>query len=185
MPLNINWQQILLHLLNLVILAVGLYLILYKPVKKFMQKREDAYKEREEKTQAALDDAQAKQEEYSLRLAKVDEESAQKREEAAREMAAVREQKLAEAGKQADDIVDAARERAKKEHDRIINGVSEDIKSIVEEMTEKVVMTSSVSEAYDRFLDEAEKGSRSAHTGGKKKVTSMSKSTGKGARKRQ
>ena len=133
MPLNINWQQILLHLLNLVILAVGLYLILYKPVKKFMQKREDAYKEREEKTQAALDDAQAKQEEYSLRLAKVDEESAQKREEAAKEMAAVREQKLAEAGKQAEDIVDAARERAKKEHDRIINGVSEDIKSIVRE----------------------------------------------------
>ena len=41
MPLNINWQQILLHLLNLVILAVGLYLILYKPVKKFMQKGEN------------------------------------------------------------------------------------------------------------------------------------------------
>ena len=28
-PLNIDWQQILLHLLNFVILAGGLYLLLY------------------------------------------------------------------------------------------------------------------------------------------------------------
>ena len=106
MPLNINWQQILLHLLNLVILAVGLYLILYKPVKKFMQKREDGYKEREEKTKAALDEAESKKEEYTSRLALVDEESARKREEADREMAKVREEKLAEAGAQAQVILE-------------------------------------------------------------------------------
>ena len=47
MPLNINWQQILLHLLNLVILIVGLYLILYKPVKKFMKKRNVTYASRQ------------------------------------------------------------------------------------------------------------------------------------------
>ena len=48
MPLNIDWQQILLHLLNFLILAVGLYFILYKPVKKFMKKREVDYAAREE-----------------------------------------------------------------------------------------------------------------------------------------
>ena len=35
-PLNIDWQQILLHALNLVILIAGLYLLLFKPVKRFM-----------------------------------------------------------------------------------------------------------------------------------------------------
>ena len=39
MPLNIDWQQILLHLLNFVILAGGLYFLLYKPVKNFMLAR--------------------------------------------------------------------------------------------------------------------------------------------------
>ena len=39
-PLNIDWQQILLHLLNFVILAGGLYLLLYKPVKTVMEKRQ-------------------------------------------------------------------------------------------------------------------------------------------------
>lgn len=38
-PLNIDWQQILLHLFNFLILAGGLYLLLYKPVKAFMEKR--------------------------------------------------------------------------------------------------------------------------------------------------
>ena len=39
-PLNIDWQQILLHVLNFVILFGGLYFLLYKPVKNFMAKRE-------------------------------------------------------------------------------------------------------------------------------------------------
>ena len=42
-PLNIDWQQILLHALNLVLLVAGLYLLLYKPVKKFMAQREARY----------------------------------------------------------------------------------------------------------------------------------------------
>ena len=48
MPLNIDWQQILLHLLNFVILFAGLWLLLYKPVRKFMQNRREHY----EKTDA-------------------------------------------------------------------------------------------------------------------------------------
>ena len=41
MPLNIDWQQILLHALNFVILVGGLYFLLFNPVKKFMAKREE------------------------------------------------------------------------------------------------------------------------------------------------
>lgn len=44
-PLNIDWQQILLHLMNFVILAGGLYFLLYKPVKAFMDKRAAYYQE--------------------------------------------------------------------------------------------------------------------------------------------
>ena len=42
-PLNLDWQQILLHLFNFVILAGGLYFLLYKPVKKFMDNRTAYY----------------------------------------------------------------------------------------------------------------------------------------------
>lgn len=36
-PLNIDWQQILLHFFNFSILVGGLYLLLFKPVKRFME----------------------------------------------------------------------------------------------------------------------------------------------------
>ena len=43
-PLNIDWQQILLHLLNFSVLTLGLYLLLYKPVKNFMEERAEYYR---------------------------------------------------------------------------------------------------------------------------------------------
>ena len=60
-PLNIDWQQILLHLFNFSILAGGLYLLLFKPVKNFMDKRAKHYADMEsaaverEKNTAALE----------------------------------------------------------------------------------------------------------------------------------
>lgn len=39
MPLNIDFQQILLHMLNFVILFAGLGLLLYTPVRRFLNKR--------------------------------------------------------------------------------------------------------------------------------------------------
>ena len=44
MPLNIDFQQVLLHMLNFVILFGGMYFILYGPVKKFMDARTEEYK---------------------------------------------------------------------------------------------------------------------------------------------
>ena len=53
MPLNINFQQILLHMFNFVILAFGLYMLLYKPVVAFMKKREDHFADLEKQAQEA------------------------------------------------------------------------------------------------------------------------------------
>ena len=43
-PLNIDWQQILLHVFNFVILVGGLYFLLYNPIRKFIAKREEHYR---------------------------------------------------------------------------------------------------------------------------------------------
>lgn len=57
LPLNIDWQQIFLHLFNFVILAVGLYLLLYQPVKKFMDERDAYYKRLDAQAQEKLAEA--------------------------------------------------------------------------------------------------------------------------------
>ena len=43
MPLGIDLLQVLLHAFNVVILFGGMYILLYSPVKKFMDKREEYY----------------------------------------------------------------------------------------------------------------------------------------------
>ena len=58
-PLNIDWRQILLHLLNLVILFLILYFLLYNPVKKFMEKSKKHYEEQNKESEAKLADAKA------------------------------------------------------------------------------------------------------------------------------
>ena len=58
-PLNIDWQQILLHLFNFTILFGALYILLYKPVKDFMAKREAHYAEMDQKAGEALAEAES------------------------------------------------------------------------------------------------------------------------------
>ena len=67
MPLNINFQQILLHMFNFVILAFGLYMLLYKPVVAFMKKREDHFADLEKQAQEAKSQAEATLAEYNAR----------------------------------------------------------------------------------------------------------------------
>ena len=69
MPLNINFQQILLHMFNFVILAFGLYMLLYKPVVAFMKKREDHFADLEKQAQEAKSQAEATLAEYNAKLA--------------------------------------------------------------------------------------------------------------------
>mgnify|MGYP004589039821 CR=1 FL=1 len=67
-PLNIDWQQILLHVLNFIILAGGLYFLLYKPVSGFMKKREEKYGEMDRLAEEKLKNASEKEEEYEKKL---------------------------------------------------------------------------------------------------------------------
>ena len=68
MPLNIDWQQILLHWMNLAILTGGLYVLLYKPVKEFIAKREEHYRQMEGEAADKLAQAEQVRAEYQAKL---------------------------------------------------------------------------------------------------------------------
>ena len=107
-PLNIDWQQILLHLFNFSILVGGLYLLLFKPVKNFMDKRAKHYQDME--TAAAEREKATRELEASMqqRQAALDAELDEKR-AAAREAETYAQQQRDAAREQADKIVAAAR----------------------------------------------------------------------------
>ena len=81
-PLNIDWQQILLHLLNFAILAGGLYLLLYKPVKAFLAKRERFYQDQADQAEKTRREAEALKAEAQARADAAGEEAKAIREKA-------------------------------------------------------------------------------------------------------
>lgn len=157
MPLNIDWQQILLHLLNFFILAFVLYLLLYKPVKKFMEKRKAYYTEMENKAKSALEDAEKSKEEYEERANEIKAHGEDLKKQAAEEVEKYRQSELRSAKEEAEKIIDKAKSEGEREKTRIIEGASKEITDIITAATEKIVLDSTTSDAYEQFLKAAER----------------------------
>ncbi|MGI6116787.1 MAG: ATP synthase F0 subunit B [Bilifractor sp.] len=154
--LGIDFQQILLHLLNVVILFFVLYFLLYKPVCKFMDQREQHYKEIDEKAKKNLADAEQSKEEYRRKLEAASEEISAMKEKSRKEISEEKNARLAKAESDAAEILEKAQKKAKAEHDQIIGSAQKEISELVTDATEKIVLHESVSDSYDQFLNSAE-----------------------------
>ena len=155
-PLNIDWQQILLHLFNFTILFGALYILLYKPVKNFMESREAHYKDVDDRAEAALRDAENQQQIYAAKVAAFDEELTAEKAKARKEIEAMREKELDEARNDASRILSAARAEADREKAGIVSAAQKEIRDLVTEAVDKLNADQSPSDAFDSFLDAAE-----------------------------
>ena len=155
MPLNINFQQVFLHMLNFVLLFGAMYFLLYQPVKKFMDERAARYEKMDEEAKAALLQAEESKAEYEKKLAaaaaEIEEKKAVERDALAKELADTR----ANAQRTADEIVEKSRKAAVSEREKILREARGEISQMVADAAEKLVLQST-SEAYDQFLATAE-----------------------------
>lgn len=151
-PLNIDWRQIFLHMFNLIILAGGLYFLLYHPVKKFIQEREEYYRGMEREAREALAAACASQEKEKLLLESVDRELREKRREAEAQLDSYFSARVREANEKADKILADARKSAVRQKQEITDSAKKDLLAIAKGITAKMVY-SSPEEVYGRFLD--------------------------------
>lgn len=153
-PLNIDWQQILLHLFNFVLLFAISYFLLYSPVLKFMNKRREYYKKLDDDANAKLSDANEKDEKLSKLLSDSDEKLRLRESEETARIDKLCSERLARAEAEAREIVQKAQENAEKEKKRIIDSAQSDITEIAYAAAEKLAFKNS-SEAFDSFLDNA------------------------------
>ncbi|MCR4923714.1 MAG: ATP synthase F0 subunit B [Lachnospiraceae bacterium] len=160
MPLNIDFQQIFLHMFNFLLLFGGLYFILYKPVKDFMDKREKHFEELEKEVQDKLSNAKASELEYNEKLKQADEEIRSKKQEALNEAQKIADTNIERSKSEAEKILAKAKKAADAEHDRIIEDAQREIEELAMETTKKII-ASSGSAAYDEFLSATDtEGSR-------------------------
>ena len=140
LPLNIDIQQILLHMFNLVLLFGGLYLLLYKPVKKFMDNRAAKYKAIDDEANEKLARADEAQKLANEKLASVEAQIAEKNKVAKREAETKAEEIIKEAKAIKKKMLDDAEEAALHEKNRMINDAREEIAVLAVKAAEKVLM---------------------------------------------
>lgn len=162
LPLNIDWQQILLHLLNFLILAVVLGLFVYKPVKKFLDARKKRFEDREKDIAEKKKNAEDMQSEYERRLHGVDDEIEHKRETARREAEESAKRTTDAADMQAAEILSRAHSGAEAQKRKLVSEAGADISAMVVTATEKLLAASQSEETdsalYDRFVSESSSG---------------------------
>lgn len=144
-PLNIDWQQILLHLFNFAILAGGLYFLLYKPVKSFMDQRLAYYAGMEKEATDKIEQAKAQEQEYQKLLESADLEISRKKEQASKDAKKMAETIVEDANKQRDHILAEAQKAAEHEKEKMIQDAKEEIVGLAMAATVKMLHGEAVS----------------------------------------
>lgn len=161
MPLNIDWQQILLHVFNFIILATGLTFILFKPVRKFMREREEKYKKAAAEHAQKVAEIEQLDKEHAEKLAGLDAELEAHRKEVVAQAEKRGRQIVADAEEEARGIVEAGRKRSEDERAAYIAGAGSEIADMVVKSAEKLLVVGSSPESdralYDSYLKTAEK----------------------------
>lgn len=161
LPLNIDLQQIFLHLLNFTILLAGLYFLLYEPVKKFMGKRTAHYEELDRQATEKLEEARRVRSSYEEKLQQAEEEIRRQSEEAQKTAAQQAQVQLREAKEEAAHILAKARAEAQSERERALNEARGQVSDMVAAAAERLVLANT-SAAYDQFLAAAGEDDRNA-----------------------
>ncbi len=157
-PLNVDWQQILLHWMNLVILTGGLYFLLYKPVKQFMEKREAYYRDLDRQAAQKLEEAEALKVSCQAKLDRAEEEIRHAR---AKAQAAI-QQSVEEQKAQAEQIIARAQAEAAGSRERAIRESQREIRELTVKAVKKLTVKADM-DLFEQFLDLAEGGE--AHEG--------------------
>lgn len=157
-PLNIDWQQILLHLFNFVILAGGLYFLLYKPVRDFMDRRTAYYQSLDADTQKKLEEARKLEEAYQSRMADAEKEIREQKARVLREAEAKAEAVLEEAGKQKEQLMSDAVVAARREKERIVEDARVEIAELAVAAAAKILQDNALKAAAGANDKEARHG---------------------------
>ena len=157
MPLNIDWQQILLHWMNLAILTGGLYFLLYKPVKQFMEKREAHYRELDRAAGEKLEEAERLKADYQARLEAAEDEIRQHRAKAQQAAQQAVDAQLSQAQDQARQIVAKARAEAEQSREQALLSSQRELRELAAAAARKLAAKPGT-DPFDQFLNLAEGG---------------------------
>ena len=151
MPLNIDFLQVLLHLLNFVILAGGLTFLVYRPVLRFIDERRERIEKAEKKNAENAKENEALRAEYEEKLSAAGKEAAELSERAGKEAAA---ETIRRAEEKAADIIRVAEAEAEERKKHILDSAQTEIGELVVSATQKLLSGTVTPERNTALYDE-------------------------------
>lgn len=154
LPIGLDLGNILWHLLNFVILLVGIRFLLYKPIKNFISKREKEYKDIQENNRMLKEQSKAEKLKYEelvndaeSQIAKIAEETA---EITKKNAAVILEQARAEAKA----IVEQAKAEAEQQLQKVMPEIKERSSELAIAISEKILSRKITEKDMDKLIDD-------------------------------
>lgn len=156
-PIKLSLVDILLHLLNLVLLIGGLTLLIYKPVLKFIKKRQESIQAEIKKGEDMQSSADDLKKEYESRLTSVEEESEKIKAQAKTEGEKEREKIIESAMGEASEILSLAKEECEQIRKETVEemraGVTDAVIQIATEVVRREVTVEDNKQIIDDMLN--------------------------------
>lgn len=157
LPLNIDFQQVFLHLLNFFILTLGLYILLYKPIVKFLKEREAKYQAMDQEAKSKLAEADHLLKERQEQIANLTGELTDLKNKTLHEAQVEANYYIESAEAESKKIKERAYQAAKADQKRILENANHEVKNIVSQAVERASLADE-SAVYEEFFRSAEPG---------------------------
>ncbi len=137
--LGLEWQSIVLHLFNLVVLTVGLYLLLFRPVKRMIKERQEKIKKIEKENSELNAEVKTMKESTEVVLSEAKKEAAVIHENAIKVANSKADEIVAEARKQAKTLLERTELEMEEEHRQLRSDIEKQISDVSMAVAEKVL----------------------------------------------
>ncbi len=154
--LGIDFLQIILHLFNFFILALGLYLLIYKPVLKFMDKRKSYFENLDKDAKNLKNEAIEYKNEYDSKIKNIEEEISKMKSKSVLSAQKQAEDIIKDAKSQGDQIIKDAKLTAESEKKKIISESNKAIEDMLLDKTkdELINYEGNIDSFIDAFGDD-------------------------------
>ena len=152
--LGLSLTKFLLHLLNFAILFVALWLILYKPVMKFIRERQARIEKEKADTEENLRASEEARRTSEERLNALDKEIEEKRQAAELATESRCEERIRETEERADRIVKDAERAARERAEKVVAEAREGIKDAAITLAESII-EEKIDKVDDGLIDDA------------------------------
>lgn len=154
LPIGLDFMEILWHLLNFAILLIGIRFLLYKPIKKFISKREEEYKDIEESNNNLQKQAQEMKDKYEALLVEEKSQVAKIAKETADSMNENVKKIIKSAREEAKLIIEKAQSEIKDEKDKILPTLKQDSSELAILIAKKILNREITVSDMDNLIDE-------------------------------